>query len=172
MSQFVRDARIAMIYEGANGVQALDLVGRKLGANGGQTVMTLLKEIGSLATLLQEDDKLGQAFALPLQKATNDLQKALGFMMQEGTKNPNAALSGATDLMHLMGHVMLGYVWTKMAKAASETPSGAAADQAFLEAKITTGAFYMARMLPATGLHLRRILSGAEPVMQLRADQF
>ncbi|MEM7616544.1 MAG: acyl-CoA dehydrogenase C-terminal domain-containing protein, partial [Pseudomonadota bacterium] len=87
-------------------------------------------------------------------------------------KNPNAALSGSTDFMHLFGHVCLGLMWARMAKAAMEALENGAEDRDFYEAKIATGRYYMARQLPATGMHLKRIETGADPVMALAEDAF
>ncbi|MHA3976621.1 acyl-CoA dehydrogenase C-terminal domain-containing protein [Halovulum sp. GXIMD14794] len=172
MSQFARDARIAMIYEGANGVQALDLVGRKLGADGGKHVMAFFELVKSFIKENEADETLKAGFLDPLKQASKDLQAAGMFFMQNGMKNPNAALSGSTDFMHLFGHVCLGLMWAKMAKAAMAALEGGAGDRDFLDAKIATGRYYMARQLPATGMHLKRIESGAEPVMALDAEAF
>jgi len=92
--------------------------------------------------------------------------------MQSGMKNPNAALSGSYDFMHLMGHVCLGLMWTRMAKAAHVALDNGASDTAFYEGKIATGRYYMARQLPACAMHLARIETGAETVMALADDQF
>ena len=94
------------------------------------------------------------------------------FFMQNGMKNPNAALSGSTDFMHLFGHVCLGLMWARMAKAAGAALAAGTGDRDFLEAKIATGRYSLARQLPATGMHLKRIESGADPVMALAADAF
>ena len=94
------------------------------------------------------------------------------YFMQNGMKNPNAALSGSYDFMHLFGHVCLGLMWAQMAKAAMTALEGGASDTQFYETKIATGRYYMKRRLPATAMHLARIESGAEPVMALEADQF
>ena len=94
------------------------------------------------------------------------------FFMQNGMKDPNAALSGSNDFMHLFGHVCLGLMWAQMAKAAQEALDAGAADEEFYRTKITTGRYYMARRLPATGLHLARINSGADTVMALDAANF
>jgi len=172
MSQFARDARIAMIYEGANGVQALDLVGRKLGADGGKHVMAFFELVKDFIKQNEADETLNNGFLDPLKQASKDLQAAGMFFMQTGMKNPNAALSGSADFMHLFGHVCLGLMWAKMARAAMAALEGGAGDRDFLEAKIATGRYYMARQLPATGMHLKRIESGAEPVMALDAEAF
>ena len=173
MSQFTRDARIAQIYEGANGVQALDLVGRKLAADGGKHVMaffelvkTFCKENGDIS------DDFTADFITPLKTASKDLQAAGMYFMQNGMKNPNNALSGSYDFMHMFGHVCLGLLWAQMGKAAQDALDAGVSDAAFYETKLTTGRYYMARRLPATTLHLARITSGADTVMALQADQF
>ena len=171
MSQFARDARIAMIYEGANGVQALDLVGRKLAQDGGKHVMAFFDMVKAECRS-HEDDARMAGFVAPLKTASKQLQQAGLFFMQAGMKNPNAALAGSYDFMHLMGHVCLGLMWTRMAKAAYAALDAGDDDRDFLEAKIATGRFYMARQLPACGMHLARIETGAETVMALSADAF
>ncbi|MFN3721511.1 MAG: acyl-CoA dehydrogenase C-terminal domain-containing protein [Paracoccaceae bacterium] len=171
MSQFARDARIAMIYEGANGVQALDLVGRKLAHDGGKHVMAFFEMVKAECKAHDGDDRM-KGFAEPLKVASKQLQQAGMFFMQSGMKNPNAALSGSYDFMHLMGHVCLGLMWTRMAKAAYEALDAGHADRDYLEAKIATGRFYMARQLPACTMHLARIETGAETVMALSAEAF
>lgn len=171
MSQFTRDARIAMIYEGANGVQALDLVGRKLAADGGKHVMAFFELVKSFCKENGEDEAL-KDFVGPLKQASKDLQAAGMYFMQAGMKNPNDALSGSNDFMHLFGHVCLGLMWAQMAKAANAALASGAEDKAFYETKLATGRYYMARRLPATGMHLARIQSGGDTVMALAADQF
>lgn len=172
MSQFARDARITMIYEGANGVQALDLVGRKLGLNGGKTVMGLFETIKSFIKANDGNEALKSGFLDPLKAASKDLQAAAMYFMQNGMKNPNNALAGATDFMTMFGHVSLGYMWAQMAKVSMTALEDGASDAAFHETKIATGRYYMARQLPATTMHLARIQSGADPVMALAAEQF
>ena len=172
MSQFTRDARIAMIYEGANGVQALDLVGRKLAQDGGRHVMAFFDLVKTFLKENDGDTALKADFLDPLKAASKDLQAAGMFFMAEGTKNPNAALAGSCDFMHLFGHVCLGLMWARMAKAAQGALAGGAPDGGFYRAKLATGRYYMARRLPATALHLARIRSGAEPVMALDAEAF
>ncbi|WP_417589526.1 acyl-CoA dehydrogenase C-terminal domain-containing protein [Pararhodobacter oceanensis] len=172
MSQYVRDARIAMIYEGANGVQALDLVGRKLAADGGKPAMAFFEMVKSFIKENEGNEALKDGFLEPLKAGSKDLQAAMMYFMQNGMKNPNAALAGSTDFMHMFGHVCLGYMWALMAKASSEALENGSSDVKFHETKLKTGRYYMARHLPATGMHLARIMSGAEPVMALDEDQF
>ncbi|WP_127562405.1 acyl-CoA dehydrogenase C-terminal domain-containing protein [Nioella ostreopsis] len=170
MSQFTRDARIAMIYEGANGVQALDLVGRKLAADGGKHVMAFFEMVKTFCK--ENGDEAMEPFVSPLKQASKDLQAAGMFFMQNGMKNPNAALAGSTDFMHMMGHVCLALMWARMAKTSLDALANGTTDPDFHETKLVTARYYMTRQLPATGMHLARIQSGADTVMGLTADQF
>jgi alkylation response protein AidB-like acyl-CoA dehydrogenase len=172
MSQFARDARIAMIYEGANGVQALDLVGRKLAQDGGKHMLAFFEMVKTFCKENEGDARLKAGFLDPLKAASKDLQAAGMFFMQTGMKAPNAALAGSYDFMHMMGHVCLGLMWARMAKAAYAGLDAGASDRDFLESKIATGRYYMARHLPATAMHRARIETGAEPVMALAAEAF
>ncbi|UWQ98860.1 acyl-CoA dehydrogenase C-terminal domain-containing protein [Rhodobacteraceae bacterium S2214] len=172
MSQFARDARIAMIYEGANGVQALDLVGRKLAQDGGKHVMAFFDMVKNFIKENDGNEALKADFLEPLKAASKDMQAAGMYFMQNGMKNPNNALSGSYDFMHLMGHVCLGLMWARMAKAAQEALDAGDTDVDFLNTKIATGKYYMARQLPATAMHLARINTGADTVMALDAAQF
>ncbi len=172
MSQYARDARIAMIYEGANGIQALDLVGRKLGQDGGKHIMGFFEMVKSFIKENEDDADLKTGFLDPLKAASKDLQAAGMYFMAEGMKNPHNALAGSYDFMHMMGHVCLGLMWAKMAKAAKSALAGGASDTEFYETKLATGRYYMARQLPATAMHLARIQTGAAPVMALEAANF
>ncbi len=172
MSQFVRDARIAMIYEGANGVQALDLVGRKLAADGGRHVMAFFEMVKTFLKENEGDERLKADFLDPLKAASKDLQAAGMFFMQTGMKTPDAALAGSYDFMHLFGHTCLGLMWARMAKAARAALDAGTDDPAFYETKLATGRYYIARQLPMTATHLARIRSGADPVMALAAEAF
>lgn len=171
MSQFVRDARITMIYEGANGVQALDLVGRKLAQDGGKHVMAFFEMVKAFCKD-QGDSAISADFIAPLKAASKDLQTAAMFFMERGMKNPNDALSGSYDFMHLFGHVALGFMWAQMAVAAQAALDAGGGDAAFLKTKLATGRYYMTRQLPMTATHLARIQSGAAPVMELEAEAF
>ncbi len=172
MSQFTRDARITQIYEGANGVQALDLVGRKLAQDGGKHVMAFFDMVKSFIKENADNGALNDGFLEPLKAASKDLQTAAMYFMQNGMKNPNHALAGSTDFMHLFGHVCLGLIWSQMGKAAMDALENGASDTEFYENKIKTGRYYMARQLPATKMHLARIETGADPVMDLAPDAF
>ncbi len=172
MSQYVRDARIAMIYEGANGIQALDLVGRKLGQNGGRAVMALFKEIGDFCEENRSDEQMA-FFTKNLKKGLNDVQAATMWFMQHAMAKPDNAGAGSTDYMHLFGLVILGYMWAKMAKAAEDgLASGETDREAFLRNKLITARFFMERIMPETALRKARIETGAETMMALSADAF
>jgi alkylation response protein AidB-like acyl-CoA dehydrogenase len=170
-AQFVRDARIAQIYEGANGIQALDLVGRKLAAEGGKPIMALFDMVKSFIKENEADARM-TPFLGPLKAASKDVQAAAMYFMEHAMKSPNNALAGAYDFMHMMGHTVMGLMWAKMARAAYAGLDAGRGDAAFLNGKITTGRFYMARCLPATALHLARIQTGADVVMALPDDAF
>jgi acyl-CoA dehydrogenase len=172
LEQFVRDARIAMIYEGTNGIQSLDLVGRKLPQNGGKAIMAFFEIVKGFLKENADNEVLANGYLEPLKAASKDLQAAGMYFMQEGMKNPNNALSGSYDFMHLFGHVCLGLMWARMAKAAGEALEAGADDKDFYETKIATGRYYMARQLPMTATHLARIQSGGDTVMALDAAQF
>ncbi len=168
----MRDARITMIYEGTNGVQSLDLVGRKLPADGGKAVMAFFEMVKTFLKENEGDAALKAGFLDPLKTASKDLQAAGMFFMQSGMKKPNDALSGSYDFMHLFGHVCLGLMWARMAKTAQAMLDTGDGDADFLKAKLATGRYYMARHLPATALHRARIESGGDTVMALDAAQF
>lgn len=172
MSQFVRDARITMIYEGANGVQALDLVGRKLAQDGGRHVMAFFEMVKSFIRDNDGNEALRADFLDPLKAASKDLQAAAMFFMERGMKNPNDALAGSYDFMHLFGHTVLGLLWARMAVSAQAAMDAGTADAGFCQDKLTTGRYYMKRQLPMTATHLARITSGSDVVMALDADRF
>ncbi|MBB98102.1 MAG: acyl-CoA dehydrogenase [Rhodobacteraceae bacterium] len=172
MSQFVRDARIAMIYEGANGIQALDLVGRKLPKNGGRAVMAFFNEVGTFLKDNKDEAALAPLLG-PLKAGLDDLQTATMWFMNNAMAKPDNAGAGSTDYMHLFGTVALGYMWARMAKAAAAAlASGEASDAAFLETKLTLAKHFMERHMPETALRLARVSAGAETIMGLDAEAF
>lgn len=172
MDQFVRDARIAMIYEGANGVQALDLVGRKLPRNGGRAVMAFFQEVAGFIEENGKDDAL-EPYLEPLKRGLDDLQKATMWFMQNAMAKPDNAGAGSTDYMHLFGLVALGYMWGQIAKAANaELEAGDAGNADFLKAKLMTGRFFMERIMPETAAHLARISTGSDTMMEFPDEAF
>jgi acyl-CoA dehydrogenase len=170
MEQFVRDARIAMIYEGANGIQALDLVGRKLGKDGGRALMAFLNEVGAFIKEKSADEAM-KPFVTPLGAALGHLQQASMWFMQNAMAKPDNAGAGATDYMHLFGLVALGYMWCRIAEAALAKPKTNGGAQ-WLNAKLVTARFFMERMLPETATHFARISSGAGSIMELPDEAF
>ncbi|WP_048648282.1 acyl-CoA dehydrogenase C-terminal domain-containing protein [Nitratireductor soli] len=172
MSQFVRDARIAMIYEGANGIQALDLVGRKLPANGGRAVQAFFKEVAEFCEAHRADEAMAP-HTKALKKGLNDLQAASLWLVQNAVAKPDNAGAASHDYMHLMGLVALGLMWARMIKVAQDKlAEGADGNASFLEAKIVTGRYFMERVMPETAAHLARISTGADTMMALPAEAF
>ncbi|MDE1159770.1 MAG: acyl-CoA dehydrogenase C-terminal domain-containing protein [Neorhizobium sp.] len=171
MSQYVRDARITMIYEGANGVQALDLVGRKLALNGGRAVMAMFKEIGDFCEENRADEKL-TFHTRHLKKGLNDLQASTMWFMQNAMAKPDNAGAGSTDYMHLFGLVTLGYMWAKMAKAAEDRLAAGDPREDYLKNKLVTARFFMEKVMPETALRKARIEAGADSLMELAAEAF
>ena len=173
MSQFARDARIAMIYEGANGIQALDLVGRKLPQNQGKNMMAFFTILKTYLTENQnKSDEFDKIFLEPMKSATDDLEGAVLYFMDKGIKNPNEALAGSYDFMHLFGYVCLGLMWCKIAQASHEAINLSSDHDDFHQSKISTGQYFMERQLPFTRLHLARIRAGSSTVMKLSANNF
>jgi alkylation response protein AidB-like acyl-CoA dehydrogenase len=172
MEQFVRDARIAMIYEGANGIQALDLVGRKLPKDGGRAIMAFFTEVQSYMKDHASDAAL-KPYLEPLGKALGHLQQATMWFMQNAMKAPDNAGAGATDYMHLFGLVALGYMWCRIVEAANaKLANGANGNADRLKAKLVTGRFFVERLLPETAAHLARIEAGAKSTMELPVEAF
>jgi acyl-CoA dehydrogenase len=171
MEQFVRDARIAMLYEGANGIQALDLVGRKLPKDGGRALQAFFAEVSTYIKEHGADSSMAP-YAAPLGQALGELQQATMWFLQNALGNPDNAGAGATDYMHLFGLVALGYMWCLIAAAAkAKSATGNGATRGMTE-KLATGRFFMERMLPATATHLARIKAGAASTMALPAEAF
>ena len=169
MEQFVRDARITMLYEGANGIQAMDLVGRKLGKDGGRAAMAFFGEVQGYVRE-QAADPAMKPLVEPVGTALGHLQQATMWFMQNAMAKPDNAGAGATDYMHLFGLVVLGYMWCQIAAAAHRKL--AADESGRMNAKLVTARFFMERMLPETAAHLVRIQSGAGSVMELPAEAF
>ena len=171
VEQYVRDARIAMIYEGANGVQAMDLVGRKLALNGGRAIRAFFAIVG---------EEIAAAKAVPatadlagrLEKAMGELQAATMWLMQNAMANPNNAGAAATSYMHLTGIVALGWMWLKTARASHAAIEVGQGDRAFHEAKLITARFFAERIMPDAGALRRKIEGGAEAMMALPAEAF
>ncbi len=170
MSQFVRDMRIALIYEGANGVQALDLVGRKLARKGGRALMSLNAEIDTFLGENSDNENLSE-FIDGLKESKQKLTEGTMWLMQNGMANPDNAGAGSVDYMHMMGLTTLAYMWAKMALVAQAAIDGGSNDE-FYTNKIITGRYFVLRMLPMMDAHLAKLKTGAEPLMALEAAAF
>ena len=171
MDQFVRDARIAMIYEGANGIQALDLVGRKLPKDGGRAAMAFFGKISEFIKDNEADEAM-KPYLAPLGKALGHLQQATMWLMQNAMGKPDNAGAASTDYMHLFGLVALGFMWGRIAKAAIAKKAQGNGVAARMDAKLLTGKFFAERMLPETATRLARITAGADTVMAMPAEMF
>ena len=169
-SQYLRDARIAMIYEGANGVQALDLVGRKLAADGGRAVMTFFAEIDAHVAGRQDVEALAP-FIAGLASVKAQLQEATLWLMQNGLANPDNAGAASSDYLDLMALTGLAYMWALMAEAA-QTRIAAGDPDPFYATKLSVGRYFLARVLPEAAAHLAKLKTGASPLMDLPAEAF
>ena len=151
-------------------LQALDLVGRKLGRDGGRAIMAFFAEVAAFGKENGGNEAM-KPYVAPVLAALGDLQKATGWLMQNGLANPDNAGAASTDYMELLGLVVFGYMWAKMAKVVHEKIA-AGGETAYLKTKLVTGRFFMERMLPETALHLARIQTGAGTTMELAAEAF
>ena len=171
MEQFVRDARIAMIYEGANGIQALDLVGRKLPKDGGRAVTAFFTVVGDF---IKENDGVDglKPYLAPLKAGLGHLQQGAMWFMSNAMAKPDNAGAGSNDYMHMFGLVGMGYMWALIAKTALAKKTAGNGVAALMDAKLLTGKFFMERMMPETGAHLARIATGADTMMAMPAEMF
>jgi alkylation response protein AidB-like acyl-CoA dehydrogenase len=171
IEQFVRDARITQIYEGTNGIQAMDLVGRKLPREGGRAVRAFFELVGrDIADARAAGDPA--AVAAALEPALGDLQAATMWLTQNGMADPDNAGAGAYSYMELMGLVSLGWMWLKMAAASQRALNEGTDERTFHEAKLATASFYAQRELPASVAFRRKIEAGAETLMKIPAEVF
>jgi len=171
MSQRVRDARIAQIYEGANGIQALDLVGRKLPAHGGRAIQAFFALVASECAAAKGKPEL-EKIATALESALGDLQASTMWLMANAMANPDNAGAGSVAYMHLTGVVAIGLMWLRMATAAQAALEAGTDDSAFMNAKLITARFYAERSLPETISLRRKLEAGAESVMALPVEAF
>lgn len=171
IEQYVRDARIAQIYEGTNGVQALDLVGRKLPMHGGRLVRRFFEMVKADIDAASANDAVAE-FAKPLGASLLQLQKATMTLAERGSVNPDEAGAAATDYLHLLGYVAVGWQWLRMATAASEKLAASTGDVHFNQAKMKTARFYFARLLPEAATLLAAIQSGSASIMAFAPEEF
>ena len=171
MDQFVRDARITQIYEGTNGIQAMDLVGRKLPREGGRAVRAFFQLVASeIAEAKAAGDPAGVAAAL--EPALGDLQSATMWLAQHGMQDPDNAGAGAYAYMDLMGLVSLGWMWLKMAASSQHALGHGSGDRPFHEAKLATARFFAEREIPGSTALRHKIEAGAETLMKVPAEAF
>jgi hypothetical protein len=170
VSQYLRDCRIALIYEGTNGIQALDLVGRKLAADGGRGVMGFFAELDAFVAAHEGEAAL-KPFTEGLAKAKAELQEATMWLMQNGLANPDNAGAASTDYLHLFGLTALAYMWSMMAVTAQAKIGAGSHDPLYAE-KLAVGRYYIARVLPETSGRLAKLKTGAETLMALPAESF
>ena len=171
VEQYVRDARICMIYEGTNGIQALDLVGRKLPANAGRLLRTFFQPVSEYIEKLKDHPEMG-ALVQSLARAFGALQLATEHIAQTGNRDPEEAGAAATDYLRLFGLVALGFMWTRTAEIAARKRGAANGDARFYEAKLTTARFYMERILPQAGALYLSIKAGKATMMALEDEAF
>jgi alkylation response protein AidB-like acyl-CoA dehydrogenase len=172
MEQYVRDARIAPIYEGTNGVQALDLVGRKLPMEGGRLVRRWFELVGGDLESASADASMAE-FVQPVRKALLDLQKATMLLAERGFANPDEAGAAASDYLAMMGYTALGHMWVKQVVAAKKHLDGSAnGDRRFYEAKLKTARFYVQKVMPEAGARWAALQAGAGSVMAMAAEEF
>ncbi len=171
VEQYTRDARIAMIYEGTNGIQALDLVGRKMGAHMGRYLRRFFHPVSQFIEENQSNKDL-QEFIFPLAKAFAKLQQSTAIIAQKGLKDPIEAGAASTNYLRQFALVAMGYMWIQMAKVAQEKLSEGADNKEFYEAKIKTARFFFARMLTEADWHFKAVMSGAETLMELKENEF
>lgn len=171
MEQFVRDARIAMIYEGTNGIQALDLVGRKLGANGGRAIQAFFKHVGDVLKANEGVEGM-EIFTESLDRGLKSLQRASLWLMQNAMANPDNAGAASTCYLNIFGHVALGLMWTQIARTSLDKLAAGDTDTDYLNNKLITGRYYMKRRMPEIRSYLTELEAGCEEMMALDAASF
>src|SRR5262249_23164405 len=170
MEQLVRDARITMLYEGANGIQALDLVGRKLPKDGGRALQAFFGEVQSY--IKSHGEEAMKPYVAPLAVALGHLQQATMWLMQNALAKPDNAGAAATDYLALFGLCALAYMWCRMVEVAQAKLAAGEDAGGRMKGKLITGRYFMERMLPATATHLARVQAGAASMMELPAEAF
>jgi alkylation response protein AidB-like acyl-CoA dehydrogenase len=172
VEQYARDARITMIYEGTNGVQGLDLVGRKMGQNYGRLLRRFFHPVLEFIEANQDNAALGE-FVFPLAKAFAKLQQAAVNVAMKGLKDPNEAGAASVDFLRMFALVAVGFMWARMAKIAAEKLAANPNDRAeFYGAKLKTARFFMERMLPEVESRFRMVMAGAKPLMDMSESEF
>lgn len=164
VEQYARDARIAQIYEGTNGIQALDLVGRKMGAHMGRYLRRFFHPVHEFIEAEQQNEAM-QEFVFPLAKSFAKLQQATAMVAQKGLKDPNEAGAASSDYLRQFALVAMAYMWARMAKVALEKLADGSGNAAFYQSKLDTARFFMERMLPETDARFKMVMAGAATLM-------
>ncbi|MGQ0527874.1 MAG: acyl-CoA dehydrogenase C-terminal domain-containing protein, partial [Alphaproteobacteria bacterium] len=171
VEQYVRDARIAEIYEGTNGIQALDLVGRKMGQGYGRLLRRFFHPVQQFIQDNQGDEKM-QEFIFPLVKAVSKLQQSTALIAQKGLKDPNEAGAASSDYLRQFALVALAYMWCRIVKVAQKKLADGGGDKVFYESKLKTARFFFARMLPEADSRARMVSAGGESLMAMGESEF
>ena len=174
MEQFVRDARITQIYEGTNGIQALDLIGRKLPANKGRAIQLFFALVGGFCEKYEDNAALSP-FVKPLTEALERLVEATQWLMQHAISNPDNGGAASMDYLYMMALVTLGYQWAQTARICENqlsNPDDDSFDRQFYQNKLVCAEFFMEKVLPETMAHLAKIQAGADALMTLKAEAF
>ncbi|MBL4590048.1 MAG: acyl-CoA dehydrogenase C-terminal domain-containing protein [Alphaproteobacteria bacterium] len=171
VEQYARDARITMIYEGTNGIQALDLVGRKLGQNMGRNLRRFFHPVTEYIEKNQANPALAE-FIFPFAKSVAKLQQSTATIAQKGMKDPLEAGAASVDYLRQFALVSLAYMWIQMVEKSLERIESGEGDTKFYEQKIRTARFFFTRMLPETDARFKMIMAGATPLMETPAEAF
>jgi hypothetical protein len=169
MEQLARDCRITMLYEGANGIQALDLVGRKMPLHNGRLLRRFFHPVDAWLRERQDKPELGE-FVMPVTKAFGRLQQVTALVAQKSLADPDEAGAAASEYLRAFGLVAMGYLWARIAETALKKRNGEEA--LFYNGKLGTARFYMARVLPETNALFANIAAGAKPLMEMAAEAF
>jgi alkylation response protein AidB-like acyl-CoA dehydrogenase len=169
MEQYIRDARITQLYEGTNGIQALDLVGRKMSAHFGRYMRRFFQPVAAYIEERQDNEQLAE-FIQPLAKAFGRLQRASAWIAQNGMRNPDEAAAASSDYLRLFGLTALAYLWTRMAEVSLHKLDGE--ERRFYQAKLDTARFYMQRLLPQNSGLFSAILAGSKSMMAFEDEAF
>lgn len=171
VEQYVRDARITQIYEGTNGIQALDLIGRKLPKHTGRYLRTIFHPAAEFIELHRDNENMAE-YTKALYKAVDSGQKASLWLAANGLGDPEQAAAGSVEYLRLLGLIMLGHIWAQLIELSQRKLEEGAGDKIFYEAKIETGRFFMNKLLPYHYGLLASIVNGAKPIMGLKEEMF
>ncbi len=168
--QLVRDVRIAQIYEGTNGIQALDLMGRKVVANGGLFFRQFANEMHAFVN--SESSVEMAEFIQPLKNAIRDLEDLTALVIDKSGQNPNEIGAASVEYLHVFGYTVYGWMWTMMASKAQQALAEGTTEAEFYQAKLTTARYYFKRLLPRTLSLIETVKAGSDPLFELDAADF